>query len=65
MFFFFGKYFKLTKIDQIYDFEWFDVFNGFAQKYDLAQYLDIFLILNEITESYMKVSESELKENES
>jgi hypothetical protein len=37
MFFYFGKYFKLTEIDQIKDFECFDVFDGFAQKYDLAE----------------------------
>jgi hypothetical protein len=37
--FLYGKYFELTEIDQIKDFECFDVFDGFAQKYDLASWL--------------------------
>jgi hypothetical protein len=36
MFFDFGKYLKSTEIDQFKDFECFEVFDGFAPKYDLA-----------------------------
>jgi hypothetical protein len=35
MFFDFGKYFKKTELDQF--FECFEVFDGFAPKYDLTE----------------------------